>query len=107
MTSKPFMLADVIDTAVCFVQPCNNAAYAKKVCRRHYDEMRRGGDWIRNIIDGDYKAGAGKIVCEICKQPVRDHDMKPCPEAGVSSFLFGDGIKADSVRRRAYRRRRR
>lgn len=100
-------------TSNCTISKCDRNQHSSGLCDMHYQRKARTGDPLgvsglaaARIVAAQGK-GLGKIRCLICNQPVRDHEMKPCPEAGVSTFMYGDGIKPDSIRRRAYRRRRR
>ena len=92
-------------TSECTLARCLNRVYAKQICRNHYYEMRHGGDWIRNILNNDYASGAGKIMCEYCHEPVRDHEMRPCPTSGTDLLLTGEGVSDDGLRRRRYRKK--
>ena len=95
---------------ICVVQRCEQPAAMRDHCRLHYQRKMRTGSVELNPNyngEGHQGKGLGVIECSFCDKPVRDHDIGPCPIAGVKQFRGGAGIVEMSSERKEYRRRNR
>ena len=38
----------------------------------------------------EFPIGQGKMMCGICAKPLRDHELRPCPELGMD-MIYAEG----------------
>ncbi len=93
---------------ICKEPRCDIPATIRGLCRLHYQRLMRTGNTHghdRYNHEGHKGKGLGVVVCMFCDKPVRDHNIGPCPVAGVRQFRAGAGIVAMSKERQEYQRK--